>query len=111
MFPGPRGAPLRPNNWRKRDFGPAVERSGLAPLSPHDLRHTAASFLIAEGANPWMLAEILGHRDTRMIDLVYGHLFERDREALRQRMSRRARDGSNGNERRLTRTRPEGHSR
>ncbi len=43
-----------------------------------------------------MLAEILGHRDTRMIDLVYGHLFEKDREAIRQRMSRRARDGSNG---------------
>ncbi|MGH9224272.1 MAG: tyrosine-type recombinase/integrase [Acidimicrobiales bacterium] len=104
LFPGSRGAPLRPNNWRKRDFGPAVEQSGLVPLSPHDLRHTAASFLIAEGANPWMLAEILGHRDTRMIDLVYGHLFERDREALRQRMSRRARDGSNGNEHRLVRT-------
>ncbi|MDQ4037706.1 MAG: tyrosine-type recombinase/integrase [Actinomycetota bacterium] len=65
-------------------------------MSPHDLRHTAASFLLAEGANPWMLAEILGHRDTRMIDLVYGHLFDKDREALRQRMSRRARDGSIG---------------
>ncbi len=41
-------APLRPNNWRKRHFSPAVAQAGLAPLSPHDLRHTAASFLIAE---------------------------------------------------------------
>ena len=65
-----------------------------------------ASFLIAEGANPWMLAEILGHRDTRMIDLVYGHLFEGP-GGLRQRMSRRARDSSNGisgDARRLPRT-------
>jgi integrase len=99
LFPGAKGAPLRPNNWRKRHYGPAVAGAGLAPLSPHDLRHTAASFFIAEGANPWMLAEILGHRDTRMIDLVYGHLFEKDREALRQRMSRRAREGSNGSSR------------
>lgn len=109
LFPGLRGAPLRPNNWRKRQFSPAVAQAGLAPLSPHDLRHTAASFLIAEGANPWMLAEILGHRDTRMIDLVYGHLFEKDREALRQRMSRRARDASAaGASGRLSRTRSTG---
>jgi hypothetical protein len=25
-----------------------------------------------------MLAEILGHRDTRMIDIIYGHLFEKE---------------------------------
>jgi hypothetical protein len=37
-----------------------------------------------------MLAEILGHRDTRMINIIYGHLFEKDRHALRTPMSRRA---------------------
>jgi hypothetical protein len=37
-----------------------------------------------------MLAEILGHSDTRMIDRVYGHLFEKDRNDLRQRMSDKA---------------------
>lgn len=92
LFTGSGGAVTRPNNWRKRHFNPAVDNAGLSPLTPHDLRHTAASFLIAEGANPWMVAEILGHRDTRMIDLVYGHLFEKDRQELRRRMSRRARD-------------------
>ena len=38
-----------------------------------------------------MLAEVLGHTDTRMIDRVYGHLFDKDREDLRQRMSEKAR--------------------
>jgi integrase len=90
LFRGRDGGILRPNGWRRRHFDPAVRQAGLAPLTPHDLRHTAASFFIAEGANQWMLAEILGHRDTRMIDRVYGHLFEKDRQALRDRMSQRA---------------------
>lgn len=37
-----------------------MERAGP---TPHDLRHTG------EGANPWVLAEILGHGDTRVTDL------------------------------------------
>ncbi|MEW6470819.1 MAG: site-specific integrase [Actinomycetota bacterium] len=90
LFRGRDRGVLRPNGWRRRHFDPAAARAGLCPLTPHDLRHTAASFLIAEGANQWMLAEILGHRDTRMIDRVYGHLFEKDRQALRDRMSQRA---------------------
>jgi len=90
MFTAPGGAVARPNNWRRRKFANAVEAAKLAPLTPHDLRHTAASLFISAGANPWMLAEILGHSDTRMIDRVYGHLFDKDREDLRQRMSEKA---------------------
>lgn len=103
LFTGRDGGVIRPSNWRRRHFHPASVRAGLAPLTPHDLRHTAASLFIAEGANPWMLAEILGHRDTRMIDLVYGHLFEKDRQALRARMTRRAREAGADNVRRLPR--------
>jgi integrase len=91
LFEGPKGGVVRPNHWRKRAFRPAAAAAGLLPLTPHDLRHTTASLLISAGANPWMLAEILGHADTRMIDRIYGHLFQRDREDLRQRMSERAR--------------------
>ena len=69
----------------------AATAAKLQPLTPHDLRHTAASLFISAGANPWMLAEVLGHTDTRMIDRVYGHLFEKDRQALRQRISDNAR--------------------
>lgn len=101
LFVGPGGAQLRVGNWRKRHFYPAVLGAGLTRLTPHDLRHTAASFFVAEGANPWMLAEILGHSDTRMIDRVYGHLFDKDRHALRERMSRRAAAAANDNVRRL----------
>ena len=91
LFTSPQGGVLRPTNWRSRYFNPAVKAAKLTPLTPHDLRHTAASLFISAGANPWMLAEVLGHTDTRMIDRVYGHLFEKDREELRQRMSAKAR--------------------
>ena len=91
LFTSPEGGILRPTNWRARFFNPAVKAAKLAPLTPHDLRHTAASRFISAGANPWILAEVLGHTDTRMIDCVYGHLFDKDREELRRRMSDKAR--------------------
>jgi len=91
LFTSPEGGILRPTNWRARFFNPAAKAAKLQPLTPHDLRHTAASLFISAGANPWMLAEVLGHTDTRMIDRVYGHLFDKDREDLRQRMSEKAR--------------------
>jgi integrase len=90
LFTSPDGDVLRPSNWRRRHFAAGVKEAKLT-LTPHDLRHSAASIFIAAGANPWMLAEILGHSDTRMIDRVYGHLFDKDREDLRQRVSERAR--------------------
>jgi hypothetical protein len=30
LFPGPAGGLLNPNNWRRRDWAPAVEASGIA---------------------------------------------------------------------------------
>ncbi len=31
LFPGAKGAPLLPNNWRKRHYGPAVPPRGSLP--------------------------------------------------------------------------------
>jgi integrase len=43
---------LRPSNFRVVKGGlPAVRSAGLAPLRPHDLRHTAVALWIAAGAN------------------------------------------------------------
>ncbi|MET7965601.1 tyrosine-type recombinase/integrase [Micromonospora sp. NPDC005305] len=50
VFTAPNGGPLRNTNFRSRVFGPAAAASvGLAGLTPHDLRHTAASL-------PWRRA-------------------------------------------------------
>ena len=58
-----------------RVFRPAVRRAGLDGLTFHDLRHTAASLLIAAGVPPMVVAEQLGHRDARLVLQRYGHLY------------------------------------
>jgi len=60
VFTAPFGVALRNRNWRRRSFNPAMtirlleEYSELTRLTPHDLRHTAASLAISAGAGkPW----------------------------------------------------------
>jgi integrase len=49
------------NEWRGRVFGPALERAGLPPARPYDLRHSCASLLIHEGRSVVEVARTLGH--------------------------------------------------
>lgn len=47
----------------------------LAPLTPHQARHCAASYLIEAGLNDLELTTTIGHSDVRTTKNVYGHLF------------------------------------
>lgn len=48
---------------------------GLSPqLTMYNLRHSYASMLVQNGFPSRMIAELLGHRDTTMVDRTYGHL-------------------------------------
>jgi integrase len=47
-------------------------------LTPHEARHTAASYLIAAGLNAKQLQTYIGHSDIRTTYNVYGHLFDGD---------------------------------
>lgn len=82
VFPAPMGGPLRLNNWRRRVFDPACERAGLTNLTPHDLRHTAASLAIAAGANVKAVQQMLGHASAAMTLDVYAGLFPDDLDAV-----------------------------
>lgn len=77
LFRAPEGGPLRYNNFRNRVFDPAVKAAGLAGMgvTPHKLRHTAASLSIAAGADVKVVQTMLGHKDASMTLNVYGHLF------------------------------------
>ena len=44
----------------------------------HDLRHTFASLLIQQKANPKYIQEQLGHGSIKVTMDIYGHLFEGD---------------------------------
>jgi len=83
VFTSSEGDPLRNSNFRRRIWSKALEEAGLVQgLRIHDLRHTCASLLIAEGAHPRAVMEHLGHSSITVTMDRYGHLFPSDMEAL-----------------------------
>ncbi len=58
----------------RRDLHAACVAVGIPPCSPNDLRRTCATWLRAAGASPDLIAPVLGHADTRMVERVYGRL-------------------------------------
>lgn len=75
VFTGPTGAPMRHNLFYARHFKPAVARAGLPEaLRFHDLRHTCAALLVAQGAHPKAMMERLGHSSIEVTLDRYGHL-------------------------------------
>ena len=75
VFTSVEGCVLRPYQFRRRYFHPAVQAAGLDPLRPHDLRHSAISLWIASGANPKVVQVKAGHSSIRVTYDRYGHLF------------------------------------
>ncbi|MDP9445008.1 MAG: site-specific integrase [Actinomycetota bacterium] len=51
LFASPDGSPLRHSNLLRRTWNRATRQVGLQALTPHDLRHTAASRAVDAGAN------------------------------------------------------------
>jgi integrase len=87
VFTAARGGPLRHNNFYQRCFCPALARAGLpAQVRFHDLRHTCAALLIAQGAHPKAIQAHLGHSSIQVTMDRYGHLFPDALEQLADRL-------------------------
>jgi integrase len=56
----------------RRDLARACRLVGIDPVTWNDLRRTFASLLIQAGVAPHVVAKLMGHRSTAMVDLVYG---------------------------------------
>ncbi|MCH7583467.1 MAG: site-specific integrase [Acidobacteria bacterium] len=83
IFTSLEGQPLRNSNFRRRVWHRAIADAGLEEgLRIHDLRHTCASLLIAQGAHPKAIQVHLGHSSISVTMDRYGHLFPSDMEAL-----------------------------
>jgi integrase len=82
VFSGPDGGQLRPGNFRRRVFAPAIERVGLDGLRIHDLRHACASVLASQGASATEIAARLGHSSSATTARVYLHLLSARDERL-----------------------------
>lgn len=85
VFPGAQGGPLRHGNFYRRHFREGVSAALPAEkqrLRFHDLRHTCASLLIAQGAHPKLIQARLGHSSVTITLDRYGHLLPSVEEAL-----------------------------
>lgn len=87
MFTSPQGGPLRHSNFYSRVWRPAVSRAGLPEgLRIHDLRHTAAAFMINEGANIELVRQQLGHSSIAVTN-KHAHLYPRQSVQLADRLN------------------------
>lgn len=66
--------PKGSNGW----FTRAVERAKIQRITPHDLRHTAASLAVSAGANVLAVSRMLGHENPTMTLTTYADLFDSD---------------------------------
>ena len=57
-----------------RDLPGALVGLGYARATPNDLRRTLATWLRSAGVEASLVAEVLGHTDSRMVERVYGRL-------------------------------------
>lgn len=69
------GRPITPSGDRTQ-WKRILTRAGLAWSEPYIARHTAASEMIAAGIELTVIAEILGHANTTVLQEVYAHAIE-----------------------------------
>ncbi|MBI4491737.1 MAG: site-specific integrase [Chloroflexi bacterium] len=68
------GRPLEPSNLLRRSWRPLLKKAGLPRIRFHDLRHTAATLLLAQGVHPKIVQEMLGHSTISLTLDTYSHL-------------------------------------
>lgn len=93
VFRDPSGRPPRMQSGsgqagNKTWWPTALRRAGLPLMSPHDLRHTAASIAVSAGANVKVLQRMLGHKSAAMTLDVYADLFDGDLDDVAERIDR-----------------------
>jgi integrase len=83
--------PEKPFDFRVQ-WTRALERTYIKNFRFHDLRHTAASYLVMNGASLHETAEILGHKSTQTTKR-YAHLSTDHKSALAERVMSKVLNG------------------
>ena len=86
VFSTVNGDVLRNRNARRSWFDGAAAAIGRPGLTPHELRHTAASLAVSSGANVKAVQRMLGHASAAMTLDIYADLFESDLDAVADRL-------------------------
>ncbi|MDD2324498.1 MAG: site-specific integrase [Alphaproteobacteria bacterium] len=56
-----------------QSFRRVVADAGLKKVTPHTLRHTAATWMAQAGVPMWVISKYLGHTSTRTTERIYAH--------------------------------------
>ena len=74
VFVSTAGTALNPPNFQARSFKPLLRAAKCPNVRFHDLRHTAATLLLAEGVHPKIVSERLGHPTIAITMDLYQHV-------------------------------------
>ncbi len=89
------GTPLEPRNVT-RAYKALLTRAGLPDIRFHDLRHSCASLLVAQGLHPRVVMETLGHSQISLTMNTYAHVLadvQREAAVTMDRLFPEAADG------------------
>jgi integrase len=87
LFCDTRGGWLRRSHFHAQWFKPLLAKAGLPNIRFHDLRHTSATILLAEGEHPKVVQERLGHSQISTTMDIYSHVLPGMQKAAADRMN------------------------
>ncbi|HEY3228427.1 MAG TPA: site-specific integrase, partial [Roseiflexaceae bacterium] len=94
VFPTTKGTPLD-RKTLVTHFKALLSAAGLPETTRfHDLRHSAASLMLDDGAQPTDVRDILGHASLQTLDKVYGHSYDEGKRRTIEAQERRLRRGA-----------------
>jgi integrase len=74
LFSTSTGGPINPSNLRQNGFARLLKEARLPHIRFHDLRHTCATLLLAQGSHPKYVQELLGHATIAITLDTYSHV-------------------------------------
>ncbi len=93
VFPNGIGKPLRRTHVTERSFKKLLQHAGLRDIRFHDLRHSAATLLMAAGVHPKIVQERLGHANIGITLDIYSHVLPTMQREVIDTLDRFLRDG------------------
>jgi integrase len=87
VFTRPDGGPLD-GTVVTHQFHRLLDRAGLQQRRFHDLRHSCATLLLAQGVSPRVVMEILGHSQIALTMNTYTHVLPELKRDAAERMDR-----------------------
>jgi hypothetical protein len=86
MFPTTFGNPSDPDTFSHL-FSKLAKKADLGHWRPHELRHSGASLMLAQGTPLHVVSDVLGHASIAITKDIYGHLMEGDKRAATEAIS------------------------